>query len=93
MMKRVQALQVRKRFGGVLDEVVKRQEPIVIERAGRPLVVLVPFDQYQAEHDVAVRRERLQQVAVHMDRWAARNAKVLAGFDPVKAIRESRASR
>ena len=92
-MKHVQALQMRKRFGGVLDEVVKQQEPIVIERAGRPLVVLVPFDQYQAEHDVTVRRQRLQHVAVKMDQWAARNAKALAEFDPVKAIRESRVSR
>ncbi len=92
-MKHIQALQVRRRFGGVLDEVVKQREPIVIERAGRPLVVLVPFDQYQAEHDLTVRRERLQQGAAKMDRWAARNAKALAGFDPVKAIRESRSSR
>lgn len=92
-MKRLQALQVRKRFGGVLDEVVKRHEPIVIERAGRPLVVLVPFDQYQTEHDLGTRRERLQRLAAEMDQWAKRNAKALAGFDPVKAIRESRASR
>ena len=92
-MKHVQALQVRKRFGGVLDDVVKRQEPIVIERAGRPLVVLVPFDQYQAEHDVTIRRQRLQHVAAKMDQWAARNAKALADFDPVKAIRENRSHR
>ena len=92
-MKHLQALQVRKRFGGVLDDVVKRQEPVVIERAGRPLVVLVPFDRYQAEHDLTTRRERLQHVAAKMNQWAARNAKALAGFDPVKAIREIRTSR
>lgn len=92
-MKHVQALQVRKRFGSILDDVVKQQKPVVVERAGRPLVVLVPFDQYQAEHDFAARRERLQRVADEMDRWATRNAKTLAGFDPVKAVREGRASR
>ena len=89
-MKHLQALQVRKRFGGIVDEVVQKREPVVIERAGRPLVVMVPFDQYQAERDLTTRRERLQQVAVKMNQWAARNAKALAGFDPVKAIRETR---
>ena len=92
-MKRLQALQVRKRFGGVLDAVAKQQEPIVIERAGRPLVVMVPFDQYQAEHDVTARRERLQRVAGEMDRWAQRNAKALKGFDPIQAVRDLRSSR
>ena len=92
-MKRLQALQVRKRFGSVLDTVAKQHEPVVIERAGRPLVVMVPFDQYQAEHGATARRERLQKVAREMDRWAQRNAKTLSGFDPIQAIRDLRAGR
>jgi prevent-host-death family protein len=92
-MKRLQALQVRKGFGGVLDTVANQHEPVVIERAGRPLVVMVPFDQYQAEHDQTTRRERLERVALDMDRWAKRNAKTLAGFDPIHAIRHTRSSR
>lgn len=92
-MKTLQALQVRKRFGGVLDEVVKKGEPVVIERTGKPLVVMVPFEQYQAEHDQMARRERLRKVFAEMDQWAKRNAEALKGFDPVKAIREIRDSR
>ena len=92
-MRRLQALEVRKRFGGVLDDVVRKNDAVVIERAGRPLVVMMPFERYQAEHNRAARRERLQQVIEGMNRWSQRNAKVLKGFDPIRAIREIREHR
>ena len=92
-MKTVKALDVRKRFGSLLDEVVKKHQPVIVERSGRPLVVMVSFEQYQAEHDLTARQERLRAVSTVLERWRQRNAKALARVDAVQAIRELRASR
>ena len=91
-MKMISALAVRKRFGAILDEVVKEKQPIAITRANRPLVVIEPYDTYGARTDQASRRQRLLEVSHRMDEWAERNAKSLRGFDTVKAIRQMRES-
>jgi prevent-host-death family protein len=41
-MKSLSALEVRKKFGGVLDMVTKDRVPVTICRANKPLAVLVP---------------------------------------------------
>lgn len=92
-MKMVSALAVRRKFGAILDEVVKAREPIAITRANRPLVVMEPYAQYQVRTHRDARRKRLTEVSHRIDEWARRNAKRLKGFDAVKAIREMRDSR
>lgn len=90
-MKRVPALMVRKKFGAILDEVVKGKEPIAITRANEPLVVMEPYAQYQVRTDQETRRKRLLEVARKMDEWAKRNAKRLKkGPDAVTLIRRIR---
>lgn len=92
-MKMVSALVVRKRFGSILDEVAKGKQPIAITRANRPLVVMEPYEEYEARTDEVVRRGRLLEVTRRMDEWTKRNAKYLKGFDTVKVIRQMRDSR
>lgn len=43
MVKRVNALQARKRLGSLLEEVYYKGDQYVIERAGRPMAAVVPI--------------------------------------------------
>ena len=91
-MKTLNALTVRKRFGSVLDEVVRTREPITITRGNRPLVVLVPAEDYRAGLDGG-REIRLRRAAERVAVWRRRHAAHLAKLDPVDLVRRSRASR
>lgn len=92
-MKMVSALVIRRRLGNILDEVVKRREPIAITRANRPLVVLEPFEDYEARTNRDARRLRLSKLTRQMDEWSKRNARFLRGLRPVETIRHMRDSR
>ena len=57
MAKVITALELRNRFGAVMDDVRYRKEPYIVKRNGRPAIVLVDIDAYQAaearRHDEA----------------------------------------
>ncbi len=42
----VSATEAKNRFGDLLHRVVYEHEPVLIERNGRPMAVLVDIDQY-----------------------------------------------
>ena len=91
-MKTLNALTVRKRFGSVLDEVVRKREPITITRGNQPLVVLVPAEDYRAGPDGG-RDLRLRRAAERVADWRRRHATRLGDLDPVALVRRTRASR
>lgn len=89
-MKTVSALDVRRRFGQLLDEAAAG-ERIVIERAGQPRAALVPLvdlEQLDPARSLARKREALAMLG-----RMARLRPAVVGFDAVKAVRESRDSR
>jgi len=92
-MKTLNALTVRKKFGSVIDEVHENRKPIVISRANQPLVVLVPYEDYEAYENQRARRERLRKVARRMDEWRQAHAKKTKNVNTTKLIRELRESR
>jgi prevent-host-death family protein len=47
MEKTVNAVQARKQLGRLLEEVYYQSQRVIIERAGRPMAVLVPLEQYR----------------------------------------------
>lgn len=47
MEKHVNAVQARQQFGRLLEEVFYQNHDVVIERAGRPMAVLVTVERYQ----------------------------------------------
>lgn len=67
-MKTVSALEVRKRFGAILDEAAAGEQ-IVIERAGQPVAALVPLsDLLDVSREARIRRrleaiEEMQRLA------------------------------
>jgi len=89
-MRVVTALDVRRRFGQIIDEAAAG-ERIVIERAGQPVAALVPLaDLALVDPD---RRRALRLAAIDDVRQMARRRPFAPGFDAVAAIRESRRSR
>ena len=50
-MKEINALDLRKHFGQIMDEVRYRKEPCVIKKNGRPVIVLVDFDVYKSSQE------------------------------------------
>ena len=46
--KEITALALRQRFGEVMDAVRYRKEPYIVTRNGRPLIVLLDVEAYQA---------------------------------------------
>ena len=50
-MKEINALDLRKKFGEILDEVRYKKEPYIIKKNGRQIVVLVDIDVYRAAQE------------------------------------------
>lgn len=47
MVRKVSAMAVRDRLGQLLEEVYYKGDAVIIERAGRPMAVLVPPEEYE----------------------------------------------
>jgi prevent-host-death family protein len=52
----VSAVEARKRLGEILESVYYRGDEVIIERAGKPMVVVIPAERYAA---MVQNRERL----------------------------------
>ncbi len=89
-MRTVTALDVRRRFGQIVDEAAAG-ERIVIERAGQPVAALVPLA------DLALldpeRRRATRLGALDDLRQLAARRPFPAGFDPVATVRQQRIAR
>jgi prevent-host-death family protein len=48
MYKTISALKVRQNLGQVMNEVALRGDEYIIERAGKPLVAMIPMERYQS---------------------------------------------
>ncbi len=48
MAKEINALELRKRFGEIMEEVRYRKEPYIVKRNGRAMIVLLDIEAYEA---------------------------------------------
>ena len=48
MLKRISAQEARQRFGEMMDEVRLKGDRYIVERGKRPMVVVVPLEDYAA---------------------------------------------
>ncbi len=48
MYKRISALKARQNLGQVMNEVAIKGDDYIIERAGKPLVAVIPMEKYQS---------------------------------------------
>lgn len=90
-MKTLTALEVRKKFGSVLDMVAKKHIHVAISRANQTLAVMIPADEYKMRN--IGREKRLRLAAGKIDEWKKLNEAKLKGINAVKLLRESREER
>ncbi|MFQ5792777.1 MAG: type II toxin-antitoxin system Phd/YefM family antitoxin [Acidobacteriota bacterium] len=57
MEKTVGAYEARRKFGQIIEEAFYKKDNFVVERAGRPMAVIVPIDSYRRWQRLA--RERV----------------------------------
>ena len=50
-MKEISALDLRKKFGEVMDEVRYKKEPCVITKNGRPMIVMVDIEAFRSAQE------------------------------------------
>ena len=64
MTKSVAAMTARKNFGEILESVFYRNDEVIIERAGKPMGVLIPMAQYRK-----LERQRAEALAKIEQLW------------------------
>ncbi len=64
--KRIPAMTARKNFGELLESVFYRGDEVIVERAGKPMGVLIPLAQYQK-----LTRQRADALATLEQSWAS----------------------
>jgi prevent-host-death family protein len=87
-MKSISALDVRARFGQVLDEAAAG-ERFIVERAGQPVAAIVPLSDLDAMDPVQVRARRLAAVE-ELTRYGRRHRERLGHTDAAAAVRWDR---
>lgn len=92
-MKTLNAVTARKKFGSVMDEVWKNKVSIAISRANKPLVVMVPFDDYEKIMEDKDRKKRLRHASSGLMSWVEKHAPRLSEINAVEAIRQTREQR
>ena len=66
-MQRISALSMRRKFGHFIDLVAETKEPVVIERAHRPLVALIPAEDLESYEKHVRQREARDEAIRRMD--------------------------
>ena len=87
-MRTISALDVRARFGQVLDEAAAG-ERFIVERAGMPVAAIVPLRDLEALDPERIRERRLAAVD-QMRRIAERSRRRYGSVDAAALIREDR---
>ena len=76
MQMTVSATEARIHFGEIMQDAVLRQQPIVVEKAGKPQAVILAYELYQ------------QLAGNEQENWQARLARAQAKLDAYLAGRE-----
>jgi len=92
-MKTITAMTFRKKFGSVLNGVVRHNAPVAVSRGDHPMVVVVPYATYQEIAPESDRLHKLSSAFEQLDAWRRGPGQKLKGFKPVDAIRAIREGR
>ncbi|MBI4753647.1 type II toxin-antitoxin system Phd/YefM family antitoxin [Candidatus Desantisbacteria bacterium] len=93
-MQTLGALTVRKKFGAIINEVANKKVYITITKANKPLVVMLPIEDY--EQIEVVRKKKnlsLQQVADKLNSWRVLHKEKMKDIDSTSIIRTMRETR
>lgn len=90
----VTALEMRRKFGGILDRVVKKGDHITIMRGNVPLATLIPADEHQRRCHSKDRLRTVQEVLADLETWQKRHPEKFRSqekaADVVRRMRDTR---
>ncbi len=87
MLKRVSAIKVRQNLGEVMNEVVMKSDEYIVERAGKPLVAIIPVEKYLS---MKKEREEFFRMYDELKAEVGREEKEGADLDIEEAIKAAR---
>ncbi|MBI2326975.1 type II toxin-antitoxin system Phd/YefM family antitoxin [Candidatus Curtissbacteria bacterium] len=90
----INALKVRTKLGGILDNVSKKGEHYIIERMGKPLAVIAPYQNFDfKDQEAKKRQERIQKAIDSINYWREKNIKKYWTTDSAIIVRRMRDER
>jgi|SRR3972149_6245026 len=90
----INALKIRTKLGGILDNVSQKGEHYIIERMGKPMAVIVPYNQFDFEKkQKETRQKRMEEAAKKMDKLYEKYGKKYSGEDSAIIVRRMRDDR
>jgi len=90
MYKRISALKAMQNLGQVMNEVALKGDDYIIERAGKPLVAVIPIEKYQSlQREIGEFFESLSKIRANLAREDERDMDGLIG-EAVRSYRKSK---
>ena len=90
MYKRISALKARQNLGRVMNEVALKGDDYIIERAGKPLVAVIPIKKYQSlQQEIGEFFESLSKMRANLSKGDEKNMDGLIG-EAVTSYRKSK---
>lgn len=89
----VSALEMRKKFGSLLDRVALKGKHITILRGDKPLAVLIPAQEYEEKFQKSDRLKRVEDVIFEIEAWQKKHHIKTSKKDAADVVREMRAER
>ena len=90
MYKRISALKARQNLGQVMNEVALKGDDYIIERAGKPLVAVIPIEKYRSlQREIGEFFESLSKVRANLTREDEKEMEGLVG-EAVRSYRRSK---
>ena len=95
MEDKVTALEMRRKFGGILDRVVEKGDHITIMRGNQPLASIIPAKEHNSQCSEKERVKTVDEVLAEIEEWQRRNARRLRKIkkSSTEIIREMRDTR
>lgn len=90
MLKRISAIKVRQNLGQVMNEVALKEDEYIVERAGKPLVAIIPIDRYQRLQN---EREEFFRMVEEIQNEAGKADTAAAEAEIAEAVRTYRKAR
>ena len=90
----INALKIRTKLGGILDNVSQKGETYIVERLGKPTAVIVPYDKFDHKtHESQKRQKRIAKAIDSINYWRKKNIKKYWTTDSAIIVRRMRDQR
>ncbi len=89
MLKTISAIKVRQNLGQVMNEVALKDDEYIIERAGKPLVAIIPIEQFQS---MKKERKEFFQMVDKIQKGTKKAARSLIDTEIEEAVQSYRKS-